>query len=150
MFCKKENNIFNIKMGRSTVLYCTSVSIPWLSGNNRLLPAPMGQVNGGVFTKFDFQIEPKIFFELSWCFTMIGLRRNRIHISSFLHNWMNGPNKPVFFLARLSNLLLYNTPAYWAHSKVTNKMKCCECEYGPIYLPNRGGQKSIICTVRKY
>jgi hypothetical protein len=36
----------------------------------------------------------------------------------------------VLHYTRLERLEGTNTLAYWVHSKVTNKMKCCE--YGPI------------------
>jgi hypothetical protein len=62
--------------------------------------------------------------------------RGRIHNISFSFQPTNGPNKPGFLsLASLSNPVYCNTLAYWAHSYVMKKMKCCEC--GPRrYLVN--------------
>ncbi len=43
------------------------------------------------------------------------------------------PNKlECFTMASLSNLVLCNTLTYWADTKVTKKMRCCE--YGPWFM----------------
>jgi hypothetical protein len=44
---------------------------------------------------------------------------------------MNGSDKLLCYIIQgWKGLQETNTLAYWAHSKVTKKMKCCE--YGPI------------------
>jgi hypothetical protein len=46
---------------------------------------------------------------------------------------MNGTNRPeCFTLTSLSSLVQSNALAYWAHTLVTKKMKCCE--YSPFTL----------------
>ncbi len=50
-----------------------------------------------------------------------------IYDTSFLYQLTNGPNKPEWFTTLCwKGLPGTNNLAYWAHSKVMKKMKCCE------------------------
>jgi hypothetical protein len=48
----------------------------------------------------------------------------------FASQLTNGPDKPVFQCTMLERLTKENTLAYWAHWKVTKKMKCGEYRQG--------------------
>ncbi len=65
-----------------------------------------------------------------------------IHNTFFSSKLMNMPNKlECLCLTSLSVLVKCNTLAYWAHSCVREKMKCCEYNSWFLIYPNH--QKSI-------